>query len=414
MLKVGLTGGIASGKTRVLRRLAAAGFRTLDLDAVSREVMAPGGSAYPAVVAAFGPAIVDGGGRIDRGALAAIVFADAASRRKLESIVHPRVREVEVELVASASAREVVVVDAALLVETGLHLRYDRLVVVYCEPQEQLCRLMARDGSSEASARARIDSQMPVDDKRRFGHFVVDTSGTLEETDARGDEVAAALAALAGHPPAASPIPAGRAVAMMERGPHEGPRGLTPWKVADAVAEHGVLDLARLARSLSPAHEGPWYLAAEHAADQPPESLAIAVAVWASARRAGDEAFATAAAASLARLTHRGPEEIAGAIVAALAAQHALAGEAGPQLRRELPRLVRAAGEWAGAAPAPAAVDTVGAAAAHPGDREAAARAAQIAGGLPPLARALAGGPAPEPAPERRRTVERILAGARA
>ena len=414
MLRIGLTGGIATGKTRVLRRMAAAGFRTLDLDAVSRAVMAPGGAAYADVVAAFGPKILAPGGAIDRVGLGRIVFADAALRRRLESIVHPRVREAETRLVAAMGSAEVAIVDAALLVETGSHLRYDRMVVVHCEPQEQLCRLMARDGITEAAARARIDSQMPVEEKRRFGHHVVDASGTLAQTDARADEVVAAIRRLAARPAEPARIAADTAIAMMERGPHEGPRGLTPWKVAEVVAAGGMLDLARLAGSLVPPHQGPWYQAPLERSDHPPEALAIPVALWAATRRPNDPPFTIGASASLARLTHLESDAISGAIVAALAAQHVLSGVDPGALRGHLRSWAEAAAGWTGTPPRPAAMDTVAAAAASPGDRETAARAAQIAGGLPALARALAGGPAAVVAGDHRRLVETILAGARA
>ena len=176
MLKVGLTGGIASGKSHVLRRLAQAGFQTLDLDAVARDVMAPGGTAYADIVRAFGERILAADGAIDRKALGAHVFADAAARRRLEALVHPRIREAEARYLSAGAPDSVAVVDAALLVESGQHLRFARLVVVFCEPREQLRRLMARDGLTEADARARLDAQMPPGEKRRFGHFVVDNS----------------------------------------------------------------------------------------------------------------------------------------------------------------------------------------------------------------------------------------------
>jgi dephospho-CoA kinase len=414
MLKVGLTGGIASGKTHVLRRFVAAGFRAVDLDAVSREVMARGGSAYAEVVSAFGPGILAGDGAIDRRALGRIAFADPAARRRLESIVHPRIREAEARVLAAAGAEAVVVVDAALLVETGSHLRFDRLVVVHCEPQEQLCRLMARDAISEAAARARIDAQMPGEQKRGFGHHVIDTSDTVADTDARADAVAAALRGVAARPPAAALVPPARAAAMVERGPHDGPRGLTPWGMVEAIASSGALDLAQAALRLRPPHEGPWYLAPETApAGQRPESLAAPVALWSAGRRPGDEDYAAAAAASLARLTHHDADEVAGAVVAALAAGHALVVDDAASLRAGLDRWIAAAAAWTGSAPPPPVVDTVLAAAAHPADREAAARAAQIAGGLPGLARALAGGAPAAIPPERLRAVGHILAGAR-
>src|SRR5688572_21305551 len=208
MLRVGLTGGIASGKTHVLRRFAAAGFRTLDLDRIAREVMAPGGAAYGDIVAAFGPRILAADRSIDRRALGDLVFADSAARRKLEGLVHPRIRDTEAVHLAAAGD-PVAVVDAALLVESGSHLRFDRLVVVFCDPPEQLRRLMARDGISEAAARARIEAQLHPEEKRRFGHFVIDSSDAITDTDARTDAVIAAIRTLVAHPPSPVRIAAG-------------------------------------------------------------------------------------------------------------------------------------------------------------------------------------------------------------
>ena len=143
MLRVGLTGGIASGKSRVLERFAAAGFVTLDLDRVAHDVMAPGGAAHAAVLAAFGRGVRAADGSIDRKKLGPIVFGDAEARERLNAIVHPCVRDEEARRLAAVPARAgaVSVSDAALLVESGGHLRYDRLVVVWCSPEEQLRRL---------------------------------------------------------------------------------------------------------------------------------------------------------------------------------------------------------------------------------------------------------------------------------
>lgn len=408
-LKVGLTGGIASGKTRVRRRFAAAGFRTVDLDAVSRDVMAPGGAAYPHVVDAFGASILHADGTIDRATLGRVVFADIAARRRLESIVHPSIRVAEADLLAGAGDA-IAVVDAALLVETGSHLRFDRLVVVYCDPPQQLSRLMARDGLPEAAARARIDAQMAADEKRGFAHFVVDTSGPLPDTDAAADEVSAALRALGMRGRAKTPADAPRAVALMERGPQEGPRGLTPWGVADSIATAGTLDLARIAAMLRPVPGGPWYESADAGPPgPPPATLAAPVAIWCAGRRAGDVPFTVAAAASLARLTHRDGEARAGAVVAALAAQHVLGGGEGSSLREGIRGWVDAAAAWTGSPPPSSVPDAVAAAATHPGDPEAAARAAQLAGGMPELARAFAGGPAVSADADRLAIVARLL-----
>ena len=243
---------------------------------------------------------------------------------------------------------------------------------------------------------------------------MIDTSDRVADTDARADAVAAALREEAARPPAERAIPPARAAAMMERGPHWGPRGLTPWGLVEEIASAGTLDLARVALQLRPPHDGPWYLAPETAPPgQRPESLAVPVALWAAGRRPGDEAYAVSAASSLARLTHRDAGEVSGAVVAALAAGHAL-GAGAPSLRGGLERWIAAASAWTGSAPPAPVVDTVLAAAAHPADRDAAAQAAQIAGGLPGLARALAGGEPPALAPDRLRAVERVLAGARA
>jgi hypothetical protein len=223
--------------------------------------------------------------------------------------------------------------------------------------------------------------------------------------------VIAAIRELAALPAAPRRVEAARALAMIERGPHEGPRGLTPWRVAESIAAEGTLDLARVAASLAPPHEGPWYEAAEIAPPaHPPEALAVPVALWCAGRRPGDSPYTVAAAASLARLTHREGAAVAGAIVAALAAQHALEESDARALRPHVAEWVEQARAWSGAAPPSSVVDTVLAAAAHPGDRESAARSAQIAGGLPPLARALAGGPPPPAAPaDRLQRIARLL-----
>ena len=149
LLRVGLTGGIASGKTRVLQRLAARGCATLDLDQAARDVVAPGSAALAEIEAAFGPSVLRNGA-LDRAALGALVFEDAAARVRLNAIVHPRVLRAGGGAGLARSRRApCVVTDAALLVETGAHLRFDRLVVVHCEPELQLARLLARDGLAE-------------------------------------------------------------------------------------------------------------------------------------------------------------------------------------------------------------------------------------------------------------------------
>jgi dephospho-CoA kinase len=165
----------------VRERLAARGCRTLDLDQAARDAVAPGSEALAEIVAAFGERVLKNGA-LDRKALGALVFADPAARVRLNGIVHPRVRELERRWASAQPKGAVLVTDAALLVETGAHLRFDRLVVVHCEPAVQLARLRARDGLDERSARARIDAQMPVAEKRGFGHFLIDSSGAPADT----------------------------------------------------------------------------------------------------------------------------------------------------------------------------------------------------------------------------------------
>jgi len=137
---VGLTGGIACGKSHVLGRLAGHGLHTLDLDAVARDVTAPGSPALQEISGAFGDGVLGPDGSMDRAALAAVVFADASARARLNAIVHPRVRAEEARRAAELAGRgaAVMVTDAALLVEAGVHLRFDRLVVVHCELGQQL------------------------------------------------------------------------------------------------------------------------------------------------------------------------------------------------------------------------------------------------------------------------------------
>jgi dephospho-CoA kinase len=414
MIEVGLTGGIASGKSHVLRRLAEAGLLTLDLDRVSRDVMAPGGAAYADVLQAFGPAVVAADGTIDRAGLGARVFADPVARRRLESLVHPRIREAEARYLSSARGQALAVVDAALLVESGQHLRFARLVVVYCAPGEQLRRLIERDGLDAAAARARIDAQMPAAEKRRFAHFVIDNSGTLADTDAQVESVVAALSALAAEPAAPLAIGAERAAAAVGAGPQRGPRGLRPWAVVEELAARGDLDMARMAALADPAHEGRWYEAtAAPAGDAPPEAMALPVALFAGARRPGDAPFAIAAAATMARLTHREPVALSGAVLAVLAALHVLTADS-TAMRDRIRGWSDAASAWTGAAPPPSTVATVRAAAAHGGAGDAAAGEAAAGGGMADLARALAGGaPAAPVAAERTAQVARILAGSR-
>ena len=405
MLRVGLTGGIACGKSHVLRRLAAHGLATADLDSVAHELMAPGGATYGEIVAAFGREILGEDGAIDRRALGELVFADAAARARLDAIVHPRVRQSEEHLVAALAAegRSVIVSDAALLVEVGIHLRFDRLVVVHCDEADQRRRLMERDGLGEAAARARIEAQMPVREKRLFGHYRIDTSGTVPETEARADALASELLALAGRPRERLTLPADRARAALVHG-EPGPRGLDARSLLESVVEADGVEMQRLAGRLAAAVPGPWYRQARGGESAPwPEALACAVAVIAAARGFADAEWVAAVASSLARLTHPDPEAVAGGVVAALAALAvSRSGRIEPGLPSRLSEWARAGERWSGAAPPPRLAAGIRAAVRHPvapqaARAEAAASGAEpaLAGGLVGLAVGLPAGPAP-------------------
>lgn len=184
MLRLGLTGGIASGKSAVAAMLRELGFSVLDADSLAHKLVAPGLPAYEEVLREFGSSITDGQGRVDRAKLGALVFADRAKLDRLNAIVHPRVAEAVLRQFAEwqrEGTRDAAFVEAALLIESGIHQHLDGLVVAWCRPEQQLKRLAAR-GLSEEEARRRIASQMPVEEKLRFATDKIDCSGTLEQT----------------------------------------------------------------------------------------------------------------------------------------------------------------------------------------------------------------------------------------
>jgi dephospho-CoA kinase len=387
VLRVGLTGGIACGKTRVRRCLGEAGLHTLDLDEVAHRLSAPGGAAHGAVVSAFGPEILLPDGSIDRKKLGGIVFADPAARAALNDIVHPLVREEEALWAASFAqeAGAVLVTDAALLVEAGMHLRFDRLIVVHCDPAEQVRRLVARDGIREEDARARLRAQMPIAEKRRFAHYEVDTSGALDDTDAAAFRLAEELRAVV--VPQLFELPAERALACLAHGPQRGPRGLGPVTLLREIASARGLEMERLFRRLDPPAPGPWYRAADD--DRvPPETLEGALVVWALARGGPDTDFLAAAAASLARLTHRDPSHLAAAVYTALAL---LAAAVAGTVAGDDTELAARAARWGGTEPPEHVRRTLNVAAAHPRDPERASEAAAAVGLDSRLAAALVG-----------------------
>jgi dephospho-CoA kinase len=192
MLKVGLTGSIAVGKSYVLSILRGLGCLTFDADKIAHSVMEPGRAAHAGIVREFGREVLSGDGGIDRARLGAIVFADDERRKRLNEIVHPRVIEEQNRLLEDAEAaspNKIAVVDAALMIESGGYKRFDKLVVVYCDRESQINRLMRRNQITREDAERRVRAQMSSDEKRRYGDYEIDTTGTTEETRRRVTEV---------------------------------------------------------------------------------------------------------------------------------------------------------------------------------------------------------------------------------
>ena len=184
MVRAGLTGGIATGKSYCLGRFAALGASVVDADLLAREAVAPGSPGLRAVVQRFGEKLLHPDGTLDRPALGRIVFADQAARADLEAIIHPevyrRIREWTVNL---SPATRVAIADIPLLFETGQRYDFDRVIVCACSPAEQLRRLMARDRLTEADARARLDAQWPIAEKVARADYVIRTDGSHAATD---------------------------------------------------------------------------------------------------------------------------------------------------------------------------------------------------------------------------------------
>nr|WP_202885533.1 dephospho-CoA kinase [Kribbella sandramycini] len=200
-MRVGLTGGIGSGKSAVSARLAERGAVVIDSDLLAREVVAKGTGGLAEVVAAFGAEVLTAEGELDRPAVGRIVFGDADARRKLEAIIHPRVRARAAEIEASAPDGAIVVHDIPLLVETGQADSFDLVLVVDVPPSVQRERLTRQRDMAADEADRRIASQASRADRLAAADVVLDNSGTLAELDARVAEVWASLAERAGHGP---------------------------------------------------------------------------------------------------------------------------------------------------------------------------------------------------------------------
>jgi dephospho-CoA kinase len=189
--RVALTGGIATGKSHVRARFEALGVPTIDADTLARQAVARGTPGLDAVVRRFGTSVLTDTGELDRRRLASIVFADPAARRDLEAIIHPDVQRATDEWFAGIDARAhpIAIADIPLLYEAGRQHAFDAVIVVACDPETQVRRVVMRDAVTEPEARLRLAAQMPIAEKIRLGDFIIRTDGTFEETDGEVAEV---------------------------------------------------------------------------------------------------------------------------------------------------------------------------------------------------------------------------------
>lgn len=180
---LGLTGNIASGKSTAAEIFKELGCYVLDADEISRIVMQPGGAAYQGVLELFGEAVLAPDKTLDRAAIRRLVFEKPEMRKKLEQIVWPAIQDYERRQVGRIKGQDdkaVIITQAAVTIEAGTHGRFDRMIVVYVEPEIQLKRVMERDGISEEEAKCIIAAQMPIDEKLKYAHYIIDNSGDLE------------------------------------------------------------------------------------------------------------------------------------------------------------------------------------------------------------------------------------------
>jgi dephospho-CoA kinase len=189
MMRVALTGGIATGKSHCAARFASKGVPVIDSDTVARDVVRPGTRALASIKRRFGDDVLRADGTLDRARLGGLVFTDAVARRDLEAIVHPEVYQIingwfrRAEVTGAPFA----IADIPLLYETGRERDFDRVIVVSCAPETQVARLKSRDGLTEEEAHRRLAAQWPIEEKARRGDLVIGTDGTIEETDRQVD-----------------------------------------------------------------------------------------------------------------------------------------------------------------------------------------------------------------------------------
>jgi len=192
MLNVGLTGGIATGKSTVVRMLVKKGARVIDHDALVHTLQEPDRPVWNRIVEAFGRDILDAEGRIDRKKLGALVFGNEERRRSLEGIVHPAVLEEaqrERDRIGREDARAIVLSDIPLLLEVGMQGLFDLILLVYSPPETQIARVMKRNRMTRDEAVARLKAQMPIDEKLTYADLVVRNDGTMRDLEKRVDEV---------------------------------------------------------------------------------------------------------------------------------------------------------------------------------------------------------------------------------
>jgi len=199
MISAGLTGGIGCGKSAVAAMFAARGAATIDSDEIGRGLMQPGNVVYDRIVSGFGPEVLLPDGQLNRPKIAEIVFNDQDRLKHLNAIVHaPVLREIDRQMFAQRqkNPNAIVVVESAVLFEAGQNRRFDKMVVAWCRPEQQIERTRTKSGISVEDIERRMAAQMPGDEKKRLADYVIDTSGTLEETQRQVEEVFAKLQAL--------------------------------------------------------------------------------------------------------------------------------------------------------------------------------------------------------------------------
>jgi dephospho-CoA kinase len=200
MRRVALTGGIATGKSHVRAEFERLGVPTIDADVLARDVVAPGTEALSAIVARFGPEMLDEHQSLDRRRMAGVVFADPAARRDLERIIHPAVSAATNAWLRAqeAEGRTIALADIPLLYETGRERDFDIVITTACDPETQVRRVMARDKVNEAEARQRIQAQMPTAEKAQRADYVIHTDGSLDDTHRQVRDVLAQIRAREG------------------------------------------------------------------------------------------------------------------------------------------------------------------------------------------------------------------------